>query len=59
MKTNKYFSWFQQILFNVTEDVDSFNKIVELQSKGPGLDTQRSGNVPLFTEKLKKNSLLR
>ena len=29
----------------------SDDRVFDRQSKGPGLDTQRSGSVPFFTEK--------
>ena len=39
----------RKVLWNLRSSDD---RAVDRQSKGPGLDTQRSGSVPFFTEKI-------
>ena len=38
--------------FRVNDIIDRNDRVFDRQSKGPSLDTQRSGSVPFFTEKI-------
>ena len=48
MPKQKYCDSVRKVLWNLRSSDD---RAFERQSKGPGLDTQRSGSVPFFTEK--------